>query len=150
LAKEREKGKERRKKSFDSFFFFLFEQKGGIFSFSFFLFYSTVFINLLLLLFMATYKVRLLNESKSLDVVIPCAGDQFILEAAEENNIELPYSCRAGSCSTCLGKVSAGTLEQPDQTFLDEDQLGQGFVLTCVAYPTSDVTVLTHEEENLY
>jgi ferredoxin len=99
---------------------------------------------------MAKYKVRLLNESKNIDVTIDVADDKFILEAAEDNNIELPYSCRAGSCSTCLGKVTAGTIDQPDQSFLDEDQIGNGFILTCVSYPTSDVTVLTHEEENLY
>jgi len=99
---------------------------------------------------MAKYKVRLLNEAKKIDVTIECSSDKFILEAAEDNNIELPYSCRAGSCSTCLGKVTNGKVDQPDQTFLDEDQIGAGFVLTCVAYPVSDCTVLTHEEENLY
>lgn len=99
---------------------------------------------------MAKYKVRLLNTAQNLDVTIECADNKFILEAAEDNNIELPYSCRAGSCSTCLGKVTKGTVDQPDQTFLDEEQMNNGFVLTCVAYPTSDVTVLTHEEENLY
>ncbi len=99
---------------------------------------------------MAKYKVRLLNTSQNLDVTIECPDDKFILEAAEDNNLELPYSCRAGSCSTCLGKVTKGTIDQPDQTFLDEEQIAKGFVLTCVAYPTSDVTVLTHEEENLY
>jgi ferredoxin len=99
---------------------------------------------------MATYKVRLVHEAEKLDVVISCPDDKFILEAAEDNNIELPYSCRAGSCSTCLGKVTSGTIDQPDQTFLDEDQMANGFVLTCVSYPTSDCTILTHEEENLY
>lgn len=99
---------------------------------------------------MVNYKVKLLNKAQNIDVTIDCPEDKFILEAAEDNNIELPYSCRAGSCSTCLGKVVEGTVDQPDQTFLDEDQIASGFVLTCVAYPTSNVTVLTHEEENLY
>lgn len=99
---------------------------------------------------MVKYKVRLLNEAQNLDVVVECPDDKFILEAAEDNNVELPYSCRAGSCSTCLGKVTKGSVDQPDQTFLDEEQMSGGFVLTCVAYPTSDSTVLTHEEENLY
>ena len=99
---------------------------------------------------MVKYKVRLLNTEKNLDITIECPSDKFILEAAEDNNVELPYSCRAGSCSTCLGKVTSGTIDQSDQTFLDEDQISNGFVLTCVAYPTSDVTVLTHEEENLF
>jgi ferredoxin len=99
---------------------------------------------------MVKYKVRLLNTEKNLDITIECPSDKFILEAAEDNNVELPYSCRAGSCSTCLGKVTSGSIDQSDQTFLDEDQISNGFVLTCVAYPTSDVTVLTHEEENLF
>jgi ferredoxin len=99
---------------------------------------------------MTSYKVTLIAEEHDLNVTIDCPDDKFILEAAEDENIELPYSCRAGSCSTCLGKVTAGSIDQPDQTFLDDDQTGAGFVLTCVAYPTSDCTILCHEEENLY
>ena len=99
---------------------------------------------------MVNYKVRLVSASHNLDKTIECPSDKFILEAAEDANVELPYSCRAGSCSTCLGKVESGSIDQSDQTFLDEDQIGNGFVLTCVAYPTSDCTILTHEEENLF
>lgn len=99
---------------------------------------------------MATYKITLKSEGHNLNSTITCADNKFILEAAEDANVELPYSCRAGSCSTCLGKVVSGSVDQPDQTFLDEDQLASGFVLTCVAYPTSDCTILCHEEENLY
>ena len=99
---------------------------------------------------MATYKVTLKSEEHDLDVTIDCPDDKFVLEAAEDANIELPYSCRAGSCSTCLGKTVSGSFDQEDQTFLDDDQLAAGFVLTCVAYPTSDSVILVHEEDNLY
>jgi ferredoxin len=99
---------------------------------------------------MANYQVTLVDKVKNKTSTFDCADDKFILEAAEDNNLELPYSCRAGSCSTCLGKVVKGSIDQPDQTFLDEDQITNGFVLTCVAYPTSDCEINTHEEENLY
>jgi ferredoxin len=99
---------------------------------------------------MTIYKVRLVNKEHNLDKTIDVPSTKFILEAAEDQRIELPYSCRAGSCSTCLGKVLEGSVDQPDQTFLDEDQITAGFVLTCVAYPTANSTISTHEEENLY
>ena len=96
------------------------------------------------------YDVKLISEEHGIDTVVTCEDDVYLLDVTEDAGIDLPYSCLAGACSTCAGKVTEGEVKQADQTFLTDDQTDDGYILTCIAYPKSDCTILAHVEDDLY
>jgi ring-1,2-phenylacetyl-CoA epoxidase subunit PaaE len=61
-----------------------------------------------------------------------------ILETALENDIDLPYSCQSGLCTACRGKCTSGSVQMDESEGLSEEELEQGYVLTCVGHPASD------------
>lgn len=97
------------------------------------------------------FSVTLVNDKYGINKTIAVEEDQLILDAAGEQGIVLPYSCCAGSCFDCLGKLLKGTVEQTEKAmeFLKPDELAKGYVLLCSANPTSDCKIQTHfaEEE---
>lgn len=77
-------------------------------------------------------------------------GDLSLLEAAEMSRVQLPSSCRNGTCRTCMCRMVLGevsyTIEWPGLT---AEEKAEGYVLPCVARPTSDV-VLEQTQASAY
>lgn len=81
--------------------------------------------------------------------VFNISSKEYVLDRAEDLGIALPYSCRAGACSTCAAWHKEGSIDQSEQSFLDDYQIYQGFCLLCVTYLRSDSRFITHAEEYL-
>jgi ring-1,2-phenylacetyl-CoA epoxidase subunit PaaE len=90
-------------------------------------------------------EVTVLMDGRRRSFTMPI-GRATLLEAAANAGIDLPYSCRAGVCSTCRTKLASGQVEM-DQNFALEDwELERGFILACQAHPTTPEIELDYDE----
>ncbi|NMG06538.1 2Fe-2S iron-sulfur cluster-binding protein [Brasilonema sp. UFV-L1] len=99
---------------------------------------------------MAVYHVQLINSEIGLNRTIEVPDDQYILDIAQEAGIRLPSGCKQGECSACVAKIISGEVDQSEQKFLRSHEVEAGYTITCVAYPLSDCTLETHQEQVLY
>lgn len=68
-----------------------------------------------------------------------------ILDNARAAGLPAPFACKAGVCATCRAKVIKGTVEMKTNYGLTDEELAQGYVLTCQAAPTSEGVVLSYD-----
>lgn len=86
----------------------------------------------------ATFGVRIAPGGYTFDA----APGQTLLQAGLKGGIELPTSCRNGTCRTCLCRLVSGSIRyQIDWPGVSPDEKEEGWILPCVAEPTSDVTL---------
>lgn len=86
------------------------------------------------------YQIKILSKGKEFQLNVP-AGKP-ILFAGLESGIDLPYSCQSGNCISCMGKCLSGKIEMSSTEGLSQEQIKDGYVLTCVGYPKSKGVVI--------
>jgi len=94
-------------------------------------------------------KITVFDSHNSSFWVITSGINVPIMDALELEGFHLPICERAGASSTCVAKLVSGTVDQFDQTFLTDDQIQAGYILPCVAYPITDITIVLNQEEFL-
>ncbi len=95
-----------------------------------------------------TYDVTFVNEATGQQDTVAVTAEDYIFDIAEMHGVELPASCRAGACISCVGKVIRGEIEH-DRAALSTAEEQAGFMLTCCAYARSNCTILINQEEAL-
>ncbi len=78
-------------------------------------------------------RVKVKLNGKQFEIVVP--KDKTVLDALLDEKHEPPYSCTSGSCSTCMAKVLKGKAEMEACYALDDDEIEEGYILTCQAHP---------------
>jgi ring-1,2-phenylacetyl-CoA epoxidase subunit PaaE len=73
-------------------------------------------------------------------------GDEPILDAAGRAGLDLPFSCRAGVCSTCRAKLVSGSAEMEHNVALEDWEVEAGYILCCQARPTSPALEISYDE----
>ena len=79
------------------------------------------------------FRVRI-NENKT------------ILETLLDENIDAPHSCLGGVCSTCIARVKSGETKMNENQILTEEEIEEGLILTCQAYPKSSSIEIDYDD----
>ncbi|MEM9897649.1 MAG: ferredoxin--NADP reductase [Bacteroidota bacterium] len=89
----------------------------------------------------AMAKINLNGETLTIEV----PKGKTVLDALLDLGHDVPYSCMSGTCSTCMAKVHKGKVEMEVYYAIDEDEVEEGYILTCQAHPTTSEVEMTFE-----
>ncbi|WP_142784452.1 ferredoxin--NADP reductase [Changchengzhania lutea] len=71
---------------------------------------------------------------------------QTILEAALDEDLDAPYSCQGGICSSCIARVTEGEATMRQNNILTDSEVAEGLILTCQAHPTTSTVVVDYDD----
>ncbi|MBK9329389.1 MAG: 2Fe-2S iron-sulfur cluster-binding protein [Chitinophagales bacterium] len=90
------------------------------------------------------YSVKVILDG--LDHEITVNEGETILEAAINANLDPPYACRVAACCSCKAKLLEGKVEMDDDEPLTEEEIEEGFILTCQSHPKTSRVVVSYDE----
>ena len=93
----------------------------------------------------AVSHITVISDGRALAFDLP-RNTQSVLDAGNANGAELPYSCKAGVCSTCKCRVIEGEVDMDSNHALEDYEVAAGYVLSCQTYPVSDRVVLDFDQ----
>ena len=76
----------------------------------------------------------------------PYVTGETLLETARRAGLRAPFNCQQGNCGTCIAKLEAGSVAMRANNVLDDDEVEQGWVLTCQSVPTSTEVVVDYDQ----
>ena len=89
-------------------------------------------------------KIKVLVDEEEFEFEM--SKEKSILEAALKEDIDAPYSCQGGICSSCIARLTEGKAEMRQNNILTNGEVAEGLILTCQAYPTSDTLVVDYDD----
>lgn len=93
--------------------------------------------------FEGTAKATILFNGKQFEITVP--EGVTVLEAAKDQNVDPPYACQMGVCTTCRAKILEGSVFMDEREGLSDSEINDGYVLTCQSHPTSAKLKLIYE-----
>jgi ferredoxin len=78
-------------------------------------------------------------------VSVPIVPGETLLETARRAGMEPPFSCEAGNCGTCMAKLEEGHATMRVNDALEEDEVAEGYILTCQGVPDTDSVTVRYE-----
>jgi len=88
--------------------------------------------------------VEVILNKQNIKVFVP--ADKTILDSLVEAGYDPPYSCTSGACSTCVAKVISGKVEMDACHALDDDEIKDGYILSCQAHPSTNNVKISYDD----
>lgn len=94
--------------------------------------------------FKGSSKIKVILDDETYEFEIN--SNKTVLDAAISEDVDAPYSCRGGVCSTCRAKILKGSVKMDLNYTLTDKEIEQGYILTCQSHPTSEELIISYDE----